>query len=511
MTPPSRLALAVLVSFSVLVQASAASSRGIGAYTTRGAWSFSSAPALHPPKLRASYSRGARRAVVPGDFLLAAFPNVGAAGPMTGQGGPMIVDARSLQPVWSEPVGTGVVAADLQQETYAGAPVLVWWQGVVSRTGGTIRGQVTVVDQHYRRIATIRAAAPWVISLHDAVISGSDLWVTVYRSVTGQNLSRYGGARRGTVYDVGVQEYDLSTRRLLYTWDALNPGHPAHVALSASEQPPPRSGRTPWDAYHINSVQLVAPDRVLVSMRNTWGVYLLDTRTRRVIWSLGGKRSSFKIAPGARFAWQHDAKLVSINELTLFDDDCCKLGQNGAFAAPNGPSRGMLLRLNDVSRTATLVAQYRHAPSLHVAFLGSMQVLPGGNALVGWGSLPYFSEFSRTGRQLLDVKWPGKDQSYRALYTDTWQGTPYYPPRGAARRAGRVTAVYASWNGATEVSRWEVLAGADSSHLALVAAAPRGGFETHLTVSSTAYRSFEVRALSATGRTLGTSAPFRER
>ena len=496
--------LALAASASASASASAAS---IGAYTTRGAWAFVSAPGLHPPKLSGSYARGAQRSLGPGLFLASNFPNLGATGPMTGQGGPLILDDH-LQPVWSYPVGTGLVAADLQQATYAGQPVLLWWQGIVTRTGATRSGQVVVLNQHYRRIAAVRARAPWVISLHDALISGQNLWVTVYRSVGNQDLRRYGGLRRGTVYDVGVQEFDLKSRRLVYTWDALNPGHAARVPLSDSEQPPPRAPATPWDAYHINSLQVLGAGRILISMRNTWGVYLLDTATQRVLWTLGGRHSSFKLSGKARFTWQHDARLVSGNELTLFADNCCRLEPTGSFAAPSGPSEGMLLRLNAAKHTASRVAGYFHRPDLHVAYLGSMQLLPGGNALVGWGSLPYFTEFSASGRPLLDANWPGKDQSYRVLYTSGWMGTPYYPPSGAARRrSGRVT-VYASWNGATEVARWQALAGASPQAMTVVATGSRHGFETALRLPSGTYKSFEVRALDATGATLGTSKPF---
>jgi hypothetical protein len=88
-----------------------------------------------------------------------------------------------------------------------------------------------------------------------------------------------------------------------------------------------------------------------------------------------------------------------------------------------------------------------------------MQLLPNGNALVGWGSQPYFSEYTKAGKMLLDAVFPGKDLSYRALYTDDWVGSPDFPPSGAARTVHGKTTVYASWNGATRVAAWRVLAG----------------------------------------------------
>ena len=39
-------------------------------------------------------------------------------------------------------------------------------------------------------------------------------------------------------------------------------------------------------------------------------------------------------------------------------------------------------------------------------------------------------------------------------------------------------AVYASWNGATTVASWQLLAGADAAHLTAVSTTPDSGFET---------------------------------
>ena len=201
-------------------------------------------------------------------------------------------------------------------------------------------------------------------------------------------------------------------------------------------------------------------------------------------------------------------QLISSNKITLFADNCCRLLRSGRTARANGPSRGMVLRLDLARHTVSLVAAYPHKPNLYVVFLGSMQLLPNGNALVGWGSLPYFSEYTRSGRQVLDVVFPGKDQSYRALYTSTWVGTPYYPPSGAVRKGRGTTTVYASWNGATEVTAWQVLAGTSAKHLGLVATRRKRGFETAITMRTGSYSVFEVRALDAKRHAIGISRTF---
>jgi hypothetical protein len=64
--------------------------------------------------------------------------------------------------------------------------------------------------------------------------------------------------------------------------------------------------------------------------------------------------------------------------------------------------------------------------------------------------------------------------------------------------------LYASWNGATDVSLWRVLAGGSARTLTPVGQVPRHGFETHIQVH-TASPYFAVQALSATGHVLSTS------
>jgi len=68
--------------------------------------------------------------------------------------------------------------------------------------------------------------------------------------------------------------------------------------------------------------------------------------------------------------------------------------------------------------------------------------------------------------------------------------------------------LYASWNGATEVESWEVLAGPRLGRLESIGAVPRDGFETAMLVQSS-HSYFAVRAKEHSGRVLGTSAPVK--
>ena len=94
--------------------------------------------------------------------------------------------------------------------------------------------------------------------------------------------------------------------------------------------------------------------------------------------------------------------------------------------------------------------------------------------------------------------------SYRA-YRLPWVGHPTDRPALAVKREnGDDVTAWASWNGATQVRRWALLAGPDAAHLRRIAVAARNGFETAIDAHTKAPR-LAVQALDAAGHVLGTS------
>ena len=78
---------------------------------------------------------------------------------------------------------------------------------------------------------------------------------------------------------------------------------------------------------------------------------------------------------------------------------------------------------------------------------------------MGYGGLPNFTEYNGAGQVLLDATLGPDVQDFRT-YLAPWSGQPTTAAgdRRPGRRRGRLT-VEASWNGATTVGAWEVLAG----------------------------------------------------
>jgi EmrB/QacA subfamily drug resistance transporter len=474
----------------------------IGSYVTNDTYRYVSQPGLHPPVIRTDIPTDSSR-LSSGYIFMTNFYDLNHP-PMVGQSGPLILD-NHLQPVWFRPVSKNVVAGNLSLQVYDGKPVLAWWQGTITSTGATESGEDVIVDQHYRTVATLKATGGWVLTLHEIAIRGHDVWVTANRNIP-MDLSRYGGAYNGALTDSAVQEYDLQTGKLLYSWDALD-----HIPLGDSRASLPTNG-FPWDAYHVNSINVSGDGTFLVSMRNTWAAYKVNIATGAIEWTLGGRHSSYKLGSGADFQWQHNVISYPGTAgqllITMFDDHCCQITGGGTYVSPTAPSRGLVLKLDPRSHTATLVGQYSHGNNFDADYMGSVEPLPNGNEFVGWGSAPWFTEYDSSGRMLLDARLPGSDITYRATL-EPWVGQPPYPPAGAARRQSGRTTVYASWNGATQVVRWRVLALGENA-TSTVATAAKSGFETAIPVTQGS-TSFEVQALDAQDRVIGTSQPFSPR
>jgi hypothetical protein len=346
-----------------------------------------------------------------GDFFISPFGDTG-----TYANGPEIVNSQG-DVVWFQPVPAGEEASDFRVQTYNGQPVLTWWQG--TGLGGLASGTDYIYNDRFQQIATVSAGNGLSADGHEFLITPWNTALILSYTTATANLTSIGGPADQTVVNGVVQEIDIATGRVLLQWNSED-----HVPFSQSEQPLPASPSTPWDWFHINAVKVDTNGNLLIDARNTWTTYEVNPFSGNIIWQLGGKDSSFKLvaAPGQTldsageiFAWQHDPQALGNDTYTLFDNE-----SSGTPLLPY--SRAVTVKLNPWTKVATLVASEDQPENLSAASQGNAQPTPRGNLVVGWGALPYFSEFNPAGNLIFNAELPAGVNTYRA-YQFPW------PPR----------------------------------------------------------------------------------
>jgi hypothetical protein len=327
--------------------------------------------------------------------------------------------------VWFHPAYPGLTAADFRTQTYNGQPVLTWWEG--TGLGGLSTGTDYIYNDHYQQIAVVNAANGLSADGHEFLITPQNTALILSYTTTTADLTSIGGPADQTVVNGVVQEIDIPTGKVLFQWNSQD-----HVPFSQSEQPLPASASTPWDWFHINAVHLDTDGNLLIDARDTWTTYKVNRHSGNIIWQLGGKASDFtlKAAPGQVldsadeiFSWQHDPEAIGNNEYTFFD--------NESSGTPQLPySRAITVKLDQHQGTATLVASDNQPESLSAPSQGNAQTTDDGNLFVGWGALPYISEFDPSGKLLFNAQFPTGVNTYRA-YLQPWN-----PPGSGTGQGG---------------------------------------------------------------------------
>ena len=125
------------------------------------------------------------------------------------------------------------------------------------------------------------------------------------------------------------------------------------------------------------------------------------------------------MAEGTRFAFQHDVRRLPDGTISIFD--------NGSLVFENGlpkaveESRAIVLDVDERKMRASLAREYTHPDKQYADAAGNAQVLPNGDAFVGWGRALAISEFSREGELLFDLRLPPQNKTYRAFrFPDVW-------------------------------------------------------------------------------------------
>lgn len=497
---------------------------------------FVSRPDLKPPAVRITQGPAWSDEYGDTDELSFISPNYGSETPSDGS---IILDAAG-ELVWMRPAEDDDPEDnpfDLRVQQYRGEPVLTVYEG--TSDGGMGDGQFLVLDRSYEEIARVTTGGsldPGYADFHDSTITGDGTMLLAAYEPTPADLRELGGPEDGYIQDAVIQEVDIDSGEVLFEWSAQE-----HVPLSqtlldfedeqakleqeqedaedgtgdSGDAGPPVLGseERPFDYFHINSITEDDDGSLLVSARHTNAVYRLDRDTGAVDWTLGGSASDFEMGEGATFSWQHDAHRAPDGTLTLFDN-------NAHGGDDDESSRGLRLRLDEQAMTAEVATEYLPPAERVAGSMANAQQLPNGNMLIGWGARPYYSQYTPGGELIYDVchgdecmgeDFEGGGGSYRA-YQFPWEGRPATDPDvvvqdGAEENDGGPVA-FVSWNGATEVARWRLMAGEDEASATEQSTVDRDGFETAIPVPAAAADAAytAVQALDAEGAVLGTGA-----
>lgn len=480
--------------------------------------SFVSRPDLRPPEFE--MTRGEAWDERSDDEYIFITPNFDTDTPSSAA---MILDAEA-EVVWMDPSGQHDDDAghfDLRPQQYQDEEILTYFKGPAAVGWGY--GDIYLMDDTYQVFNTVTTGGslpPHETDFHDMTITDDDTMLLLAYVATPTDLSEIDGPEDGWVENAMVQEVDMETGDVLFEWSALDHVPVTDSMLDFSEEhesqadeddddaPELGTQDNPFDYFHINSATLDDDDSILISARHTHAVYQIDRDSGDVNWTLGGKSSDFDMDDDAVFTWQHSAARDADGTLTLLDNHANNSDDDES-------SRGLRLDVDEEAMTAEVVTEYNPPAERPAGSMANTQPLENGNMMIGWGQQPYFSEFTNDGEMIYDVchgdachdsEVGGGGGSYRA-YKGDWEGHPNTEPDVVVEQAdnGQQRA-YVSWNGATEVDRWRLIAGADEENITQDTSVKKTSFETSIPVLEES-EYIAIEALDANGEVLATGTP----
>ncbi|KAI9370404.1 ASST-domain-containing protein [Aspergillus egyptiacus] len=436
--------------------------------------------------------------------------------------GPMIFDAQGelvwLKRNWEK-------TQDFKVQRYRGEDYLTYWEG--RQDNDCPAGAWYMIDSTYTLRYEVHPVGDYYGGdLHEFNITPEGTALVTVNDPIPSDLRPIGGPEVGWILDAIFQELDLATGDLIFEWRASD-----HFPVNSTYEslPPGATGRarvSPFDAFHINSVDKDEHGNYIISMRHTHTVSCISKDTGAILWTLGGKTNDFRdLSNGTatNFAWQHDARWHAPNSiLTLFDNEA-----HSRDDPSDRESRGMSIYLDTAAREATLMAEYFHPHQMRSVSQGNVQVLDddSGRVLVGWGHSAAFSEFTSDGRLTCNVHFGasalfdfGRVVSYRAFKGD-WVGRPQTRPDAVIVN----DTIYVSWNGATEVAAWQLETWSSSSSsssstehqsgdVTVVTTLAKTGFETEIAIPDElegGHILLRLAALDREGGVLGVTDPLQ--
>ena len=248
--------------------------------------------------------------------------------------------------------------------------------------------EVVVLDDHWQEVRRLRTVGLLNTDLHDSILlPDGSRFLMAYEP-------------RGTDRLDSVIQRIGADGTVGWTWSSQG-------LEDESLSVPPSGPGARWDYAHMNAMQLVGDDDLLVSFRHLDSVFRIATvdhgayQAGDVIWKLGGRDSTFSFPddPDHGPCAQHAASMLPNGHVLMFDNGSGLLAGNLCVdpANPAGPAaarphtRIVEYALDTQEHEATVA--WSHTPQIGGAeqpwyawFMGSAGRGANGNTLIGWSA-----------------------------------------------------------------------------------------------------------------------------
>lgn len=224
------------------------------------------------------------------------------------------------------------------------------------------------------------------------------------------DLSSIGGSKKALVYDPVIVEQTIENKVVWY-WDGEQYFDLDDIASSAKSPDVHLNTIPPLhiDYAHANALSLFPDGNLLLSLKHLDCLVKINRQSKEIVWYMGSinsKRNQFTFLddPQDGFSHQHNARILPNNNLLLFD--------NGTLHSKK-ESRAVEYELDELNFTARLVWSYSN--NQYTPAQGSIERLPNGNTLIGWGfaTQPFVSEITPQGKVALAMNLPQGQMVYR--------------------------------------------------------------------------------------------------
>jgi arylsulfotransferase ASST len=261
-------------------------------------------------------------------------------------------------------------------------------------------------------VRTLAVAGGYYTDPHELLLTFRDTIVAAAHllgyELRDYDLTAIGGSARTSLAVHTIERHDV-TGAVTFRWSAAGTFTPADWPL-----PNPHA----VDLVHPSSLAIAPDGGYVVSFQGMDEITKIDSTSGAILWRLGGRHNQYQIRddPLGGFLGQHDVQVLENGHLLMLDDH---------FRGVPAPARAVEYSLDAQNMVARLVWQYQPADAVISPIMGSVQRLPNGATLVGFGAAGRIDEVASDGRMIWSA----------TLRSDAASSIPFY-------RAVRIGSLY---------------------------------------------------------------------